>query len=378
MNKVITIDLNGKAYQLEEAGYDALRKYLVDAETKLKDNPDKQEIMKDLEQAIADKCDASLRNGRNVVGTKEIEEIILKMGPVEGSRDGAADGGTAGTGADAGQKPRAPKRLFRIPSGEVLMGVCNGIAAYFNIDVTLVRVLTVLLTIVTGGGWIVAYVVLSFVMPVARTEDDLAQAHGAAPFTAQDFIDRAHTEYESYRRNPNETKEEWKARLRAKKREWKNEWRERRHAWREEWHAEHDARRAEWHAERDARRAEWRGCHDHGGLARVIGVTVSIVLLVLFLVAFWSLIFHGVVFGHPLGAGHPLWISILFLIAIFWLASLPFRHLHGDSYYYYHHHHGSGLFILIMLAVFIWTSVILFPPVRDAWNSLVAYLSAIR
>ena len=53
MNKVITINLHGNAYQLEEAGYDSLRAYLDDAARQLEGNPDKDEIIADIEQAIA-------------------------------------------------------------------------------------------------------------------------------------------------------------------------------------------------------------------------------------------------------------------------------------------------------------------------------------
>ena len=52
MNKVVTIDLNGRAYQLEESGFDALRAYLDDAEVRLADDPGKAEIIADLEQAF--------------------------------------------------------------------------------------------------------------------------------------------------------------------------------------------------------------------------------------------------------------------------------------------------------------------------------------
>ena len=54
MQKVISINLNGIAYQLEEDGYDALREYLAGAEQQLHDNPDRAEIMADLEQAFVD------------------------------------------------------------------------------------------------------------------------------------------------------------------------------------------------------------------------------------------------------------------------------------------------------------------------------------
>ena len=55
MQKVITINLNGNAYQLDESGYEALHKYLADASRALESNPDRAEIVSDLEQAIAEK-----------------------------------------------------------------------------------------------------------------------------------------------------------------------------------------------------------------------------------------------------------------------------------------------------------------------------------
>ena len=84
MNKVITINLNGVAYQLEEGGYDALRAYLDHAARRLEGNPDKDEIITDIEQAIADKFRALLGAHKTVVNTKEVTGVIAEMGPVEG------------------------------------------------------------------------------------------------------------------------------------------------------------------------------------------------------------------------------------------------------------------------------------------------------
>ena len=55
MNKVVTINLGGTAYQLEEGGYDALRVYLETAGTRLRNNPDRDEILSDIERAIGEK-----------------------------------------------------------------------------------------------------------------------------------------------------------------------------------------------------------------------------------------------------------------------------------------------------------------------------------
>src|SRR3954469_21641240 len=95
MNKVITINLNGNAYQVEERGYELLCGYLDAADAQLKDNPDRAEIISDLEQAIADKCRNFLGPQKNIVTTAEIEQIIEAMGPVD------SEGGEAGTSSQA-------------------------------------------------------------------------------------------------------------------------------------------------------------------------------------------------------------------------------------------------------------------------------------
>ena len=57
-----------------------------------------------------------------------------------------------------------PRRLERSRSNKIIGGVCAGVASYLNMDVTLVRVLTVVLTFFTGVP-VVAYIVALFVMP---------------------------------------------------------------------------------------------------------------------------------------------------------------------------------------------------------------------
>ena len=59
---------------------------------------------------------------------------------------------------------RQPKRLERSRSNRVLGGVCAGVANYLNMDPTLVRVLTVLLSLFTGVP-VVVYLVLLLVVP---------------------------------------------------------------------------------------------------------------------------------------------------------------------------------------------------------------------
>ena len=46
----------------------------------------------------------------------------------------------------------ATKRLYRIRDGRVVAGVCTGLAAYFGVDPTLIRLAFALLTVFGGVG----------------------------------------------------------------------------------------------------------------------------------------------------------------------------------------------------------------------------------
>jgi phage shock protein PspC (stress-responsive transcriptional regulator) len=218
MQRVISINLNGNAYQLDESGYDRLRDYLADAERQLKENPDRVEIMADLEQAIADKCGKYLGPTKTVVSASEVDQIVVEMGPVDNAAgaadDHAAASGKPGTGAGE-QQAMPPRRLHRIPNGAMIAGVCNGLAAYFRIDVTMVRIAFVAAAILTKGAGIMAYVFMMFVVPEAKT----AEAHAAAagePLNAKDVIERAKKQYAEGSR---QVRREWQ----RQRRQWRRQ-----------------------------------------------------------------------------------------------------------------------------------------------------------
>ena len=56
------------------------------------------------------------------------------------------------------------KRLYKDHSDKKLCGVCSGIAKYFGIDPTLVR-LALVLFCVLGGSGVLAYIIFAIVMP---------------------------------------------------------------------------------------------------------------------------------------------------------------------------------------------------------------------
>lgn len=187
MNKVVTINLNGRAYQIEEHGYALLNKYLGQAEAQLADNPDREEIIADFEQAIAEKCDELLGQSKTVVSDSEIESIIEQMGPVDGKE----------TESESDQPTQKPvKRLYLIKDGAIIGGVCTGIATYFNIDVTIVRLIVIVATFLSSGALILAYLVLLFIVPEAKTPEQKAAAQGTN-FDSKTLIETAKKKYAS-------------------------------------------------------------------------------------------------------------------------------------------------------------------------------------
>jgi len=56
------------------------------------------------------------------------------------------------------------KRLYKSDTDKKIAGVCGGIAEYFNIDSTIVRLLWVLISLAYGTG-IIAYIACAFIIP---------------------------------------------------------------------------------------------------------------------------------------------------------------------------------------------------------------------
>ncbi len=59
----------------------------------------------------------------------------------------------------------SPKKLYRSRNNQMIAGVCAGLADYMGEDPTLVRLITVLLLLFTGGSVAIAYLIAMFVIP---------------------------------------------------------------------------------------------------------------------------------------------------------------------------------------------------------------------
>jgi phage shock protein PspC (stress-responsive transcriptional regulator) len=353
MERVVTINLNGNPYQLEEPAYGALRAYLERAEAALADNPDKGEIIRDLEQAIADKCANYLSPGKTVVAAEEMSRILEEMGPVEGE----AQAEPAPEGEDAG--PR--KRLYRIRDGAMIAGVCSGLAAYLNVDVTVVRLITIVLGFISGGWLLIGYVIAMFMIPSAHTSEEWAAAHGV-PFNAQEVIDRA-------KREAGKLAEDGRAAWRRQRRAWR---RGRRYhgAWGEAHLYAYDPPTA------PAARPAGYLTRVFAGLMMFIFSIVTAALLIAFLVTLFALLNAGAIFDWTPPAGVPLWLVVVIVCVIYAAVSAPFSALRRLSCATVtgqpSHGGGDGLITLLIVAAAAWLAWLYIPEARTMMED--AYL----
>ena len=65
--------------------------------------------------------------------------------------------------------------LVRSRDGRMLAGVCAGVADYFGIDATLVRVVWAVLSIMTGGAGVLAYLAAWVIIPEDGQKNSVAQ-----------------------------------------------------------------------------------------------------------------------------------------------------------------------------------------------------------
>jgi phage shock protein PspC (stress-responsive transcriptional regulator) len=436
MRTVITISLNGNAYQLDAVGFDALRAYLQVAEQRLAGNPDQEEILADLEQAIADKCNRYLGPHKNVVSASEVTEVLREMGPVDGdaaeaaAHSGAAQGegpggaeaggrapgggssnagwsnagaaGAGGTGGwstgagsaggagvdgpgsgtsiggaagmgsasdtagasagswtagsnganagswtsdgtnnpgGAGQPGGATasgtsstvRRLYQIREGAVISGVCKGLAAYLNMDASIVRILFIVLAVLTGGAWILVYIVMMFVIPYAETSEQHAAAHGL-PFTAEEVIARAKAHYAAFTSGEKWRQQQW----REQRRMWRSQnkmWKEQRRAWERAGGAAGGAPPPPppWSATPPSNMSY--SSQVMSGVLTPLVELIGALLFVAFLLALVSLATRHRLFGWSLPGDVPGWAAILVLIILYRALVSPLRQARYTAYY---------------------------------------------
>lgn len=57
------------------------------------------------------------------------------------------------------------KRLYKNSENKMISGVCQGLSEYFNLDVTIIRLIWVIVTLCSAGLGIIGYLIAAVIMP---------------------------------------------------------------------------------------------------------------------------------------------------------------------------------------------------------------------
>lgn len=154
MKRTLDVNIGSVAFVIDEDAYYMLKRYLDDVGERF-EPVEAAETLNDLEMRIADIFSEELSSPRQVVDTVLVRKAIAILGRADdfGERRAAQE-----------RRQADVKNLRRSRSNRVIGGVCGGVAEYFGIDVSLVRLLTFLL-VFFGGISLWVYIILWIVIP---------------------------------------------------------------------------------------------------------------------------------------------------------------------------------------------------------------------
>ena len=194
MDKTKNISLGGFSFLIEENAYTALSQYLAEVRQHLQHNSDRDEIIFDVEQRMAELLKDRTAN-REVIMHQDVLYLIEVLGkPEQYVEDEEADKATNATPEASAQAFSANKPLYRDIDDCKIGGVLSGMAHYFNISPTMLRIafaVCLILSFVVSYRWIflfngvswaiiILYILLWMIVPAAVTTAQKLEMQGAA------------------------------------------------------------------------------------------------------------------------------------------------------------------------------------------------------
>jgi len=176
MNRIITANINSFVFQIDEMAYENLKTYLNSIRQKVGN----EEVVSDIENRIAELFDYKLKNGRQAIFIEDVKDIIEQIGnPEQFGNDDGKDESHQEHSSTARPEPRRKgyRRLYRNDDDKVIGGVCSGIAAYFDIDPLIPRIIFAVSFFFFGSG-LLLYLFLMVVLPKALTPAEKLEMRG--------------------------------------------------------------------------------------------------------------------------------------------------------------------------------------------------------
>ncbi len=170
MNEVTVIHLGRQSFTISVAAHKMLKAYLHDIEQHAG-----KEVAEEVELRMAELLTEHGISGDKVVLEKDINYLKEQLG----SPTDFAEDEDSKTSKKTASDSDAPKRLYRDTDNAMIAGVASGLAAYFNIDPIIVRLIFVA-AVLTGGWGIAIYILLWLLVPEAKTSSERLKMRGRA------------------------------------------------------------------------------------------------------------------------------------------------------------------------------------------------------
>ena len=193
MNKTVNINIGGLFFHIDEDAYLKLSKYFDAIRRSLANSSSNDEIMKDIEMRVAELMTDRQKSDKQVINSKDVEEVITVMGQPEDYRldDEAESTSNSGTNFNYSFKT---KKLYRDESKGTIAGVCTGLGYYFGIDSIWIKLLFLLLAATSFG--VIAYIILWIAVPKAITTSEKLEMTGE-PINISNIEKKVREEFEN-------------------------------------------------------------------------------------------------------------------------------------------------------------------------------------
>jgi len=167
MNEVTKIHLGRQAFTVSVSAQKQLRAYLDAIEKEVGD----KDVADEVEMRMAELLSERGIKGDKVVLPADVDYLKEQLGdPEDFTEDDMQN-------SDTHHQSDESKRLFRDTQKGILAGVASGLAAYFGVDVIIIRLLFVVGSLAWGGG-ILLYILLWLLVPEAKTPSEKLQMAG--------------------------------------------------------------------------------------------------------------------------------------------------------------------------------------------------------
>jgi phage shock protein PspC (stress-responsive transcriptional regulator) len=192
MKITVSINLGGYSYNIDEDAYAELKRYLKSLELHFAGEESSSEILSDIENRMAELFRTKLSSYKQVINIEDVSQIITVLGTPEDISDTERP-----TARDKFSSP-GYHRMYRDSDHRVIGGVCAGIAAYWDIELWLVRLIFFVLAMMGVG--ILIYLILYIVLPEAKTTAEKIAMKGN-PVNIHNIKDSVKQEFDTVRKN---------------------------------------------------------------------------------------------------------------------------------------------------------------------------------